>query len=160
MVRPIVSINPDGTILHPFQPPPTHRLTGPTSTSHRRTIWTGRSPHRFLSPFHADATRHDRCDHPHLSDFLAAVLPFCSNRLVRPVLTWFHHLFSFCKSCPPSHCVSPHPPPHRPPSCRSPPTYPWPPFLLVPTAANRPPSHICAPSRSVASPTFVTAVRR
>lgn len=126
-----------GPSLHPFQLPPTHRLTGPTSNSHRRTIWTGRSPHRFLSPFHADATRHDRCDYPHLLDFLAAVLSFCSELSCAsshlPVLV--HHLFFLLQVLSTVSLRVPTPPPCPLTDQLPIPTYPWPPFLLVPAAA-------------------------
>lgn len=49
--------------LHPSCQSDPPDLTGPTS--HRRTVWTGRSPHRFLSPIKFPRPW-DRCDRPHL----------------------------------------------------------------------------------------------
>lgn len=49
--------------LHPSCQSDPPDLTRPTS--HRRTVWTGRSPHRFLSPIKFPRPW-DRCDRPHL----------------------------------------------------------------------------------------------
>lgn len=140
--------DPSRPSLHPSCQSDPPDLTGPTS--HRRTVWTGRSPHRFLSPFKFPRPW-DRCDRPHLLNFLAVVLPFCSS--LSPCAT--RHLsvlvlpliFSFCKSCSPSHCMRP----HRG-SCRSH-TPPGSPFLP-------PPSHISLRPAPSHLQRFVTAVRK
>lgn len=102
--------------LHPSCQSDPPDLTSPTS--HRRTVWTGRSPHRFLSPFKFPRPW-DRCDRPHLFNFLAVVLPFCSSGspcatrhlsvLVSPLHVFLHVFFLLQVLSPVSLRASPHP---------------------------------------------------